>query len=117
MKKVKLPKGMRYYKNNGVEDLTRVEIRYMKNYKSKSKLVNFDGSVKNLNLIKSQLETEMSKSDYIDPARMNLNQLLDKYISTKLKKESTQISQKNNYLQFVKRSNNISSIRIDKIKM
>jgi len=116
MKKVKLPKGMRYYKKNGVEDLTRVEIRYMKNYKSKSKLVNFDGSVKNLNLIKSQLETEMSKSDYIDPTRMNLNQLLDQYISTKLQKESTQISQKNNYDQFVKRSNNIGSMRIDKIK-
>ena len=115
MKKVKLPKGMSYYKKNGVEDLTRVEIRYMKDYKRKSILVKFDGSIKYLNLKKSQLQAEMSKSDYIDPARMNLNQLLDQYISTR-KRESTKISNKNNYDQFVKRSNNIGSMRIDKIK-
>ena len=40
MKKVKLPQGMRYYIYNGVEDLTRVEIRFMLNGKNKSKLIN-----------------------------------------------------------------------------
>ena len=87
MKKVKLPQGMRYYIYNGVEDLTRVEIRFMLNGKNKSKLIKFDGSVKNLKLIKSKLEAEVSKSDYIEPIKWHKSEY-EKIIDREVRRKS-----------------------------
>ena len=114
MKKVKFPTGIRFAKSKGVIDYTRIEIRFTYKTKPYTYTVKYEGLTE-AKLLQAQLKAQVSKSDHIDPARMNLNQLLDQYISTR-KRESTKISNKNNYDQFVKRSNNIGSMRIDKIK-
>ena len=101
MKKVKFPTGIRFYKSKGVIDYTRIEIRFTYKTKPYTYTVKYEGLTE-AKLLQAQLKAEVSKSDHVEPTKISLAKLVEYYISTQLKRESSQIAFRNTFIAFTK---------------
>ena len=114
---MKIEKYIRHPKrNNGVVDKTKFEIRVKLNGKLRSKSIDRNLGIREARRIRSEMLTEMSKPNYVDPTKMTLTALVNDYIKTQIPtdRQSSAQAYKYNFDSHIKKSF-LANMRIDKI--
>ena len=113
---MKIEKGIRYPIRNGVVDKSKFEIRVTVNSKLRSKVIDRSLGIKEARRIKSEMFTEMNKSDYVEPTKISLTSLVNHYIKNEVSKDRPSTAERYTYdfRRFLKTP--LANMRIDKIK-